>query len=141
MDAKGYETTDVIIDPVITVFQLSAYANGLSADEKKLYLDKVCNIPKKHWIFDPATIEKISPRQLTEQEVYMHLIARRSQDTGLQLKAMKTINTANFMVANGWVSKLSAIRLTHGAVVFKANVRHSMRFNRKNDLCTWVAVY
>jgi hypothetical protein len=36
MDAKGYETTDVIIDPVITVFQLSAYANGLSADEKKV---------------------------------------------------------------------------------------------------------
>ena len=147
MDARSYETTDVIIDPVITVFQLSAYANGLSADEKKLYLDKLCNIdcpyfiPKEHWIFDPATIEKISPRQLTEQEVSMHLIARRSQDTGLQLKAMKTINTANFMVANGWVSKLSAIRLTHGAVVFKANVRHSMSFNSKKDLCTWVAVH
>jgi hypothetical protein len=85
--------------------------------------------------------EKISPRQLTEQEVSMHLIARRIQDTGLQLKAMKTINTANFMVANGWVSKLSAIRLTHGAVVFKANVRHSMSFNSKKDLCTWVAVH
>jgi hypothetical protein len=84
--------------------------------------------------------EKISPRQLTEQEVSMHLIARRIQDTGLQLKAMKTI-CEYFMVANGWVSKLCAIRLTHGAVVFKANVRHSMRFNRKNDLCTWVAVY
>jgi hypothetical protein len=85
--------------------------------------------------------EKISPRQLTEQEVSMHLIARRIQDTGLQLKAMKTINTANFMVANGWVSKLSAIRLTHGAVVFKANVRHSMSFNSKKDLCTRVAVH
>jgi hypothetical protein len=38
MDASGNETTDVIIDPVITVFQLSAYANGLSGDEKQLFL-------------------------------------------------------------------------------------------------------
>jgi hypothetical protein len=109
MDASGNETTDVIIDPVITVFQLSAYANGLTGDEKQLYLDKLtkCNIdcpyfiPKEHWIFGAATIEKISPRQLTEHELYTHLIARRSRDTGLQLKAMKTINTANFMVTNG----------------------------------------
>jgi hypothetical protein len=105
-----------------------------------LHIDCPYFIPKENWIFDAATIENISPRQLTEHEVYMHLIARKSQDTGLQLKAMKTI-CEYFMVANGWVSKLCAIRLTHGAVVFKANVRHSMRFNRKNDLCTWVAVY
>ncbi|KZS03336.1 Uncharacterized protein APZ42_033965, partial [Daphnia magna] len=139
----------VISEPVITIFQLSDYAKGLVGVEKEFYLEKLtkCNIdypyyiPKEHWVCDPSIIEKISPRQLSEHDVYMYLIARRSQDTGLQLKAMKTIQTANFMVSNGWVSKLCAIKLRHGAVIFKGNVRHSMSFNSKKDLCTWVAIH
>ncbi|KAK4024683.1 hypothetical protein OUZ56_010105 [Daphnia magna] len=139
----------VISEPVITIFQLSDYAKGLVGVDRQTYLDKLmkCNIdcpyfiPKEHWVVDPAIIQKISPRQLTEHEVYINLIVRRSNDTVLQLKAMKTIETANFMVANRWVSKLCAIRLTHGAAIFKANVRHSMSFNSKKDLCTWAAVH
>lgn len=140
----------VISEPVVTIFQLSDYAKGLVGVDKQTYLDKLmkCNIhlryyfiPKEHWVVDPATIETISPQQLTGHEVYIHLIARRSNDTGLQLKAMKTIETANFMVANRWVSKLCAIRLTHGAVIFKANARHSISFNSKRDLCTWATVH
>ncbi|KAK4005665.1 hypothetical protein OUZ56_010708 [Daphnia magna] len=70
----------VISEPVITIFQLNC----------PYY------IPKEHWVCDPSIIEKISPRQLSEHDVYMYLIAR-SQDTGLQLKAMKTIQTANLL--------------------------------------------
>lgn len=112
-----------ISEPVITIFHV------------------IDNIPKEHLVCDPAIIEKISQRQLSEHEVYMHLIARRSRDTGLQLKAMKIIQTANFMVSNGWVSRLCSIRLRHGAVILQASERHSMSFNRKKDLCTWVAIH
>ncbi|KAI9552270.1 hypothetical protein GHT06_022632 [Daphnia sinensis] len=83
----------VISEPFITIFQLSDYAQGLIGVEKELYLEKLtkCNIdcpyyiPKEHWVSDPAIIEKISPRQLSEHEVYMYFPAA-------EIKSIPTTN-------------------------------------------------
>lgn len=130
----------------ITLFKLSAYAEGLVSNEKEIYMDKLCKcnvdcpyvLPKEMWQKSIKVLEKFQPT-ITEHELYMYLIARRSKDTQLQLNAMKTMQDAVLYVTSGWVSALSGIQLADGKVIVTALVHHSQSLSKK-ELLPWVCI-
>jgi hypothetical protein len=97
------ENSDVgtqLFDSII-LFKYSAYAEGLVSKEKEIYIDKLCKcnvdcpyvLPKEMWQKSITVLEKFLST-ITEHELYMYLIERRSKDTKLQLNAMKTMQNA-----------------------------------------------
>jgi hypothetical protein len=138
----------VILNPIITLFQLSDYAKKLNDSDRQLYLAKLvkCDIDcpfyihSQLWKTTAKEIEELCP-SITEQDLYRFLISQRSDNTGHQLRAFKSIIAGSEMVEKGWVTKLCALRLTSGTVLIKGRVKHSMSFNSLPDLHTWAAIH
>ena len=139
---------NLVSEQVITLHQLSVYANGLEDQQRQLYVEKLtkCDvdcpyfIPEQNWLANSELIEQICP-PITEEDLFIFLIAQRSDSTGLQYRAFRSIIAGSEMVDKGWVNQLRAIRIRSGSVIFKARVKHSMSFNSRPNLKTWAAIH
>ncbi len=86
------ETGGLIREPIITICELSDYAQGLDKKYKRQYVEKLvkCEIDCPFFILQQmwvvaVVIEKLCP-SFTEHDIYVYLIAQRSNDTGHQLR-------------------------------------------------------
>ena len=102
------ETGGLIREPIITICELSDYAHGLDEKDKRQYVEKLVKceidcpffIAQQMWVVEAVVIEKLCP-SFTEHDIYVYLIAQRSNDTGHQLRAFKTMEESNAMVEHG----------------------------------------
>ncbi|KZR96709.1 Uncharacterized protein APZ42_008802 [Daphnia magna] len=63
------ETGGLIKEPIITICELSEYAQGLDEKDKRQYVEKLVNceidcpffIPQQMWVVEAVVIEKLCP--------------------------------------------------------------------------------